>query len=429
MPINNISKKKRFFSPKFYRHLPETNIIGNNSDQTHIYYSLQIYNDTTDYDSEGNPISTVLAVPADYSQNRVQDFINRPSEYDATVTYFHIDSNSFPSQIVYPKVGKNFQTPLVSPSGTYTIGGVESIYEIKLELTWQIISTPFPLTFTDEITVPIYWTPLDNRVDTPSFPITKENITNEYFWNYNYDYFLDLVNTTIGYAMDRISVGNSVTYDGFNPYFVFDGTNNLIKFTAPFSFETDIQGNNVNLSVSTPTWKIFVNEPLYQLIQGMQSLYETKYQLLVIPSPDASNIVPQNSSLSATPSTNYIQTTTEFTSSFLWNPVVSIVFVTPHVDVVNELNGQPFISGINPNPPVNNASLLNILFEYMIGRRADPVINSYVKAEYRLTQMLGIQPISEIQVQTYWKDEFGMLHRFFIEQGSGMNMKILFRKR
>jgi hypothetical protein len=166
----------------------------------------------------------------------------------------------------------------------------------------------------------------------------------------------------------------------------------------------------------------------------------------VIANPDASNIIPQYNSLSPvvppvdapvdaptttttlTQTVNYIQMTTEFSSSFLWNPVVSIVFTSPYFYLVQEIQGQPFITGINPNPSVNNANVLNILFEYYLGRRADPVINNFVRAEYRLTKVLGIQPESEFQVDTYWKDEFGKLHRFYMEQGAGMNMKLLFRK-
>jgi len=427
MQKSYINRKKKFFDPKYYRHLPESNIIGNNSDSTHIYYNMQVFNDNTNYDITGAPINTILAVPCNYSQNRAYDFINKPNEYYVSVTHFHIDSNSFPSQIVYPKVGKNYQSTLTSPSG-YTLEGVESIYEITLELTWNISGPDAPASSGNaSITLPIYWIPLDPSLDPPTFPVKKEDITNEYFWNYTYDYFLDLVNNTISYAMDELSTNNSVTYDGYNPYFTFDGANNLVKFNAPLSFQTDIQGNNINPTVS---WKIYTNEPLYQLLQGMESLYNLKYQLLVIPNPDASNIVPQYDSLSTLIQTvNYIQMTTEFSSSFLWNPVVSIVFTSPYFYIVQEIEGKPFISGINPNPPVNNANVLNIIYEYFLGRRADPVVSNFPKAEYRLTGVFGIQPESEMNIETYWKDEFGVLHRFFIEQGAGMNMKLLFRKK
>jgi hypothetical protein len=71
---------------------------------------------------------------------------------------------------------------------------------------------------------------------------------------------------------------------------------------------------------------------------------------------------------------------------------------------------------------------LNILYEHIIGKRADPVIKNFARAEYRLTTLFSIQPESQLIIETFWKDTFGILHRFYIEQGSGFNMKLLFRK-
>jgi hypothetical protein len=93
------------------------------------------------------------------------------------------------------------------------------------------------------------------------------------------------------------------------------------------------------------------------------------------------------------------------------------------------MNALPSVDGIDPNPPTNNADSLNILYEHFVGRRADPTINNFTKAEYRLTDLLSIQPESQLIIQTFWKDEFGQLHPFYIEQGCGFNMKILFRKK
>lgn len=441
------------FNPKKYRHLPETNIIGNNSDVDHIYYNIILFNDSSNYDKNGNPIPTVLSVPANFSQQRADDFISKPSDYKVSVTYFHIDSNSFPSQIVFPKVGTVYKDP--TTAGDFTIEGVETIYSVTLEVTYSV--RRFPFQRTARLVVPIYWKPLDGTLQKPSFPITSDELTNEYFWNYSFDYFLDLVNNSIGYAMESLYTSTGATYSSQKPYFILDGATNLISLNAPLSFITDIEGNATS---DLPNWKIFVNEPLYQLIQGAEALYtETfQYQLLVIPSGDASNVIPQYNSFTLPPvppvtapvdtpvdapipmsapsaplvltqTSNYIQMTQQFSSTYLWNPVVSIVFTTPNFNVVKELQANPYVEGLNPNPKVNNAGVLNILFEYFLGRRADPIINNFVKAEYRLTSLQGIQPESEFQMNTYWKDEFGDLHPFFIEQGCGLNMKILFRKK
>jgi hypothetical protein len=226
------------------------------------------------------------------------------------------------------------------------------------------------------------------------------------------------------------------------PFFYHDPVTDLIHYNAPLSFITDISGEVVY--TSKYTYKLFVNEPLYQLIQGMISLYGQSpltsnipdtapfygYQLLAIPTTGNTNIITKNNSINGSGTdVLYVDVIQEYSSVQLWNPVVSIVFLTPNLTVCNELVAKPVIDGFKPVIYTNNNDSLNILFEYILGRRADPVINNFVRAEYRLTDLFSIQPESQLIVETYWKDSFGILHRFYIEQGSGFNMKILFRRR
>jgi hypothetical protein len=91
------------------------------------------------------------------------------------------------------------------------------------------------------------------------------------------------------------------------------------------------------------------------------------------------------------------------------------------------MNAKPSIDGFQPVIYTNNNDSLNILYEHNIGRRADPVITVFNTSEYRLTDLFSIQPESQLIVETFWKDTFGILHRFYIEQASGFNVKILFR--
>jgi hypothetical protein len=425
MPRNHTS-----FNPKTYEHIPATNIIGNDSDSTNIYYNVMIYNNSTNYDPSGNPIDTVLSVAADFSQQRAKPYIGKPSDYFATITYFHLDSNSFPSQIVQPIVGKSY-LPATTFNGT-TIEGFPLVYAFNLSMTYSGGTVDDPISY-------VYWKPLDSTLTAPPSPITKKDLQNEYFWNYSFDYFLDLLNNSIAYRMDTmvnaVSPGN---YAGDKPYFKHDGETDLMSFNAPLTFRTKLDGTLYSApGVGEYFWKIYLNEPLYQLVQSLSSLYGPGpdfygYQILCMPNPGNTNIIQQSTSFATVPPTvtsNYMVMLQQYPSSPLWNPVVSIVFTTPVLCVVNQMKALPYIDGINPNPPSNNADSLNILFEYFIGRRADPTINNFVRAEYRLTDLLSIQPESQLIVQTFWKDEFGQLHPFFIEQGCGMNMKILFRKK
>lgn len=420
----------RFRFNKQYEQLPETNVIGGNSDLSHIYYNIQIYNNTSNYDISGNPLYTLTAVSGDFSEQRVSDILMNPSLYTASVTYFHLDSNTIPCQVVQPILNQNYLDLQTSPNG-FEIEGFPTIYSFYLQVEWYTRKRPFNKYHTSSTTGVVYWKPLDTTISKPSQPTSLDSINKTYFYNYSFDYFLNLLNNSIAYHMDVLVNGDSVDY----PYFVHNSDTGLISFDTPLTFQTDNEGNCKNLNsniTNVYNWKIYVNKPLYNLLAGSNYLENPLpnfdgYQLLSEINSDTSNIIIQQVNSVAT---NYIRNTQEYVSTLLWNPCASIVFTTPNFTVVNDLNAKPVIDGTNPYVSnSSNADVLNILFEYYIGRRNDITINNFTRAEYRLLDLLSINPIRQLIIRTFWKDEFGQLNPLFLESGAGMNMKILFRKK
>lgn len=415
------------FNGNDYLHLPTSDIIGSSSDQSVIYYNVQIFNNSTNYDISGGPIRTVLAVPADFSQQRSKPYILKPSAYYVSVPYFRLDSNSFPNQIVQPVVNSSYtvKVPIVDTG----IEGIPTVFAMYL----QVYDGP---TILGDYFQQILWKPLDDTLSVPTTPIRVEDIQDEYFWSYSYDYFIDIMNETLSYCIDALGYVNAGNLG--KPYFYYDPTTELIHYVASTPFTTDISGSLTG--TSQYTYKIFFNEQLYKLVETLPSIFGERpltpnvpdtapfygYQLLAVPNPGFTNIISSDINLVGT-DIKYIDVPQEFPSVPLWSPVVSIVFTTPNLTVCNELNAIPVVSGIRPTTFTNNNDSLNILFEHILGKRADPVIKNFTVAEYRLTDLFSIQPEYQLIIETFWKDTFGILHRFYIEQGSGFNMKLLFR--
>lgn len=408
------------FISEDYQHLPNSDIIGNSSDQSHIYYNVQIFNNSTNYDISGNPIPTVLAVPADFNQQRSKAYINKPSSYFVTVPYFTLDSNSFPIQIVQPVVNSSYT--VIPPIIDTGLEGFPTIFEIYME----VHDGPNVLAVYRQ---QILWKPLDQTIIQPISPIKQEDIQNEYFWNYSYDYFLDLLNNTISYTIDYFGYINTPSYG--KPFFYYDPQTELIHYVASLPFMNDISGDDIY--TSKYTYKLYVNESLYKLLQSTLSIFGESpyngYQILAIPNPGNTNIITINDTIGGGGlDIKYIDMIQEFPSALLWNPVVSVIFTTPNLTVCNELIARPLVYGYTPVTYPNNNESLNILYEHLLDKRADPVIKNFAKSEYRLVDLFSIQPMYQLIIETYWKDTFGILHRFYIEQGSGFAMKILFRK-
>jgi len=399
-----MSSLKRLIKKQYKKRERDFQPINNNSDVTHIYYDLTIVNNNTSFDSSGNPTQTFSAVPCSFSQQRQAPYLNNPSEYDVTVPYFHIDTNSFPLSVVPPIIGTSY-LPKQTVYG-YSIEGFRTIFGGWIQGV-NLTYVPFY----------IYWKSEDNTIPVPSSPIQNSSLKDQYFYNYSYNYFLNLINTSIAYFINNISLISTL------PYFSYD------PMTEKFSY------NN------SPNMTIVLNDSLYTLFFGLSSLYVNftdvngdpgfGYLMSNNPAVEKFEYIPLYTDMNypLVPTGNISSITQNYSSTSLWNPVVSIVFMSRNLNVINQLVAQPAIFGVNPNVISNNASVSNVLFEYNLARRAEPTTNYKSLGEYILTNLVSIIETGELQIDTYWKDNFGNLNQFFIESGSSFIMKILFRKK
>jgi hypothetical protein len=369
--------------------------INNNSDLSHIYYSLNIFNNNTGYDKTGNAIPIRSSEPCIFNQMREHAYLDNPSDYAVTFVKFSLDSNSFPNQIVQPIVGQP-----INSDGTYnTIFGI----------TTDLASGFYPIT----------WKPADSELQPPTSGadlITTSMISDEFFWNYSYQYFIDRVNEVLELITKE---GSSV------PYFKYNSTTGLISYYTTLT-----------------TNPIYLNQSLYNLFAGFQYEYYLVadvpvYQLVPTLvgdffSPVYFKYIQNRTDFATIPPTvdtfnNYLETIQSYKSVQLWNPAVSLVFTSKTLGVVSDDISQPYIYGINPNQNTNNSDVANSIFEYLLSRRADPTIND-LDFNYLFKDLLSNEPQKDLVIEIFWKDDFGNLHPFYIESGSNCNIKLLFRK-
>jgi len=387
-------KAKKFDKNKYNRR-QRYYIINNNSDLSHIYYSLNIFNNNTGFDKTGNAIPIRSSQPCIFNQMREQAFLDNPSDYAITFVKFSLDSNSFPNQIVQPIAGK-----VINIDDTY-----DTVFSIGLGANPTM--------------TPITWKPADTEIQPPtSGPelLTVSMISDEYFWNYSYQYFIDRVN--------EILVTLATLNGEAAPYFKYDSSTGLISLYC--------------VSIT----KIYLNEQLYNLFSGFQYKYQyinntPLYELIPSIVYRTGNIVYYNYyanrvSFSTAPPTvdsinNYLVTTQSYKSTQLWNPAVSLVFTSKTLGVVSDDISQPYIYGINPNKESNNSNISISIFEYLLSRRADPTIND-LDFNYLFKDLLSNEPQKDLVIEIFWKDDFGNLHPFYIESGSNCSIKLLFRK-
>jgi len=389
--------KPKLFDKNKYKRRAQYYRINNNSDLSHIYYSLNIFNNNTGYDKSGNVIPIRSQQPCIFNQMREHAFLDNPSDYAVTFVRFSLDSNSFPNQIVQPIVGKK-----INNDNSY-----DTIFSIGIG------SSP---TMT-----PITWKPADLELEPPTSGtevITTSMISDEYFWNYSYQYFIDRVNKVLN------TLSSSPDSSTITPYFEYNPSNGLINYYC------------------TPSTIVFLNEQLYNLFAGFQYKYRIindgpVYQLVPNIVYNGATIVyykyiANKVSFGTVPPTtdttnNYLVTTQTYNSTQLWNPAVSLVFTSKTLGVVSDDISLPYVYGINPNEDTNNSNISNSIFEYILSRRSDPTIND-IDFNYLFKSLLSNEPQKDLVIEIFWKDDFGNLHPFYIESGSNCSIKLLFRK-
>jgi len=378
-------------------------LINNNSDVCHIYYDLIITN---------NNLNTLSLIPATFSENRANAYIDRPEDYNVTVVSLTLDSNSFPLQVVQPLLGSSYDPT----NGFPTI--FRGIVRGK-----TLISTPLPVEFT------VYWKPEDTTLPVPSSPITTASYNDPYFYNYSYNHFLNLLNKAI---YDAVQIINATGQPIIAPYFSYSPYTRLFSYNTDFLGITDANGEFV-----------YFNEALYSLFDGLPYNFDTTpvdlfgnfanlYRLSANIYPGGTNVFSQYTNLNnvpLVPTSNFLQILQNYSSLEIWNPAVSVVFISRNLNVVNTLEAVPFVFGVNPNPSTNNANVSNILFEIPLRKRVEPTIYYKPVPEYTLTNLIGLVETGELQFDVFWKDTFGNLNKFNLEIGSTLVMKLLFRKK
>ena len=123
-----------------------------------------------------------------------------------------------------------------------------------------------------------------------------------------------------------------------------------------------------------------------------------------------------------------------------WSPISSVSFSSQGIPVEPTNVTPTVVLGVGNaissdlNSLGNNINVANIITDFEINLKTGiegRTINYYVPAgEYRLIDIIGNRPLSEINIIVYWRDKIeGTLHPMFLHSGGAASLKLLFRKR
>ncbi len=289
-----------------------------------------------------------------------------------------------------------------------------------------------------KITVPVVYEPEDLTAPVPAPPTARQDASTTYYFVYNYQHFINLVNKAIETAWLSLpsllgSAWSSAFGNAVTPFLDFDVSTNRVILSTDERLGKSVGATPNNFL------ELRFNERLYELFAGLPSRLaredgETYYRINIVDriyNRYARKVIP---AVGDPVTTTMLHVYQEMSSIALWNPVSSIVFASSLLPIVptqtsapKDLGGNNLVSG------GNNSNLLPTFSDFSIAVDANnqyrPMVEYNPGAEYRLIDMNSTMNMNRIDIIVYWKGRDGVLHPFQLQPGCSASVKLMFRRK
>jgi len=362
-----------------------------------IYYDLQVYNNTNSSQS------------LQFFEKRNQKFLGSEkspvSSYSVAVIRFCIDSN-LPFMSLEPIIeGGNTDPNKLVYSFTMTY---------KNYLFQQY------LTFVPENT----------NINPPTLSI--QNIENSYYWLYDAQSFIDIVNTALSNCWDSLNTlviagGDSLNNNAPNINIEMNPTSYIMSLNA------DISQYDQSGSLANPI-SVYMNSELHTYLKPLRSIFSGYNNTigrdvqLIIRNNNNSNIYVGSGGV------NFIQSYCEYSVGGVWN-MVDTVLMTTDLPIVSS-----YVSAPNINEPffLSSVPLSNTekqLSDFNFGGSdvgnatlTGGQISYTPTAQYRYVSLDIASPLDSIFINFQWKSKRGNYYQYTLDVSQNASVKLLFTK-
>jgi len=379
---------------------------SNNPDM--IYYDIV----STNFQSTSQPEPFLR-----FNETRTNPIIPNAGDYYLSIVRFSLDTYNLPNLVceIQPNQGNKDL----------------SIYSVTLEYDNGLgVITPSNQVF-------INWIPQNRNATIPIPPNQTANgfqEFTEYYYCYQFQYFLALINSAFQTALTSLIAntggGASPIALANQPIITWDVTSSKSILQA----ETQFYENSNPAKI-----RIYFNPPLFSLFNSFVALYNglvgvtlgRNYQLVIEDFTGVNTILLPTNALPANQRV-YTQIFQEFSTIDTWSPVSSIVFTSNTMPIISNQLSAPllFNNGQSSSGLGNNANFAQIITDMITNQQVfKPNILYSPSAEYRRIDMTGNLPLSNIDINVYWKTKFGVLIPFTLASGSSATIKFLFERK
>jgi len=352
-----------------------------------------------------------------FNETRTNPIISNAGDYYLSIVRFSLDTYNLP----------NFVCEIQPNQANKDL----SIYSVTLEYdNGAGVKTPSNQVF-------INWIPQNKNVPNPVPPnqtSTGFQEFNEYYYCYQFQYFLALINAAFGTALTSLIAntggGASPIALANQPVLTWDVTSSKAILQA----ETQFYENSNAAKI-----RIYCNPPLFALFNSFLSVYYgttgvtlgRNYQFVIEDFTGVNTILLPTNDLPANQRV-FTQIFQEFSTIDTWTPVSSIVFTSNTMPIISNQLSTPllFNNGQTSAGLGNNSNFAQIITDMVTNQQVfKPNILYSPTAEYRRIDMTGNLPLSNIDINVYWRSKTGLLVPFTLASGSSATIKFLFERK
>jgi hypothetical protein len=361
--------------------------------------------------------TTAKPEPFSYTDNRSIAFLDSPSQYELSILRFQVDSANAPTFI--PSIEPN------QPDPTLTIYSITMEYPVNGQV---VVHQEF-----------LKFNPQDKSATIPAAPSKTWNkqadFSTGYYSIYNYEFFLFNVNTCMTNCFNNLKVKvlaiNPMAFFPPNrPFITWDTTQNVAVITAESLYFDE---SPLNL---TPIVRIYMNPAMFNLFSsfpmvffGFEGVTFGRNFLLGLVNIGTLNqvtiTVPYSNPII---SYNAIQSFQEYSTISAWSPIQAIVF-TSNTLQVQPTNVSPtvVINNNSTSTPTNNSATANIITDLVStsGQYAPSILYTPT-AQYRMISLSGTSPLTNLDIQIYYRLRDGSLIPFVLSSGGSVSLKLGF---
>ncbi len=377
------------------------------------------------------------------------------SSSSADIVYYdlqiaNLKSEKLDDNFQFLKFNETRQTPIVEHANQYYMSIVRfSVDTFHLPVYYgEIIPNQndpnkmiqsFTLVFTDKNGI-IYtsrkyvtWSPSDFTKPQPPPPSSNDNglqTYSPYYFCNSYTHLLELLNQTLKECCDDIFGQSSANIVKTNyPFFGWNVGSNTMSFYGDSRIynqdNTNIPDGKMQVYFNTNTFTLLNGFPVHKY--GINNPDGKHYELILNPF-NGLNILAGNGG-SPYASQPALKLNQEYSSIYQWSPVAAIVFATSTLPVTPNQLSAPYI--YEDGQLVQYSSMtnqtLNIITDLVTDEQSyKPSILYYPTAQFRYISLYNPSPITQIDLQVYWRDKLGNHHPLYLPSGGSCSMKIQF---